>query len=53
MKKHSQKFIQHHKAKIHRQFKQEFGIHFQVDELRFAFQFLNDVIDETISNFLN
>ena len=38
-----------YKAKIHKQFKAEFGIHFQDKaELRFALQFLDDVIDEVI-----
>lgn len=43
------KHLNHFKATIHKQFREEFGIHFKdAAELRFVQQFLSDVIDDTI-----
>ena len=40
--------LQSYKKKVARQFTEEFGIHFDKSELRFAISFLEDVIDETL-----
>lgn len=44
----TQRHLDSYKERIYRQFREEFGIHFQADELQFAEQFLSDVVDEVI-----